>query len=254
MKELGIKHYFTLPSMINKAFAAERRVKYLRLLLARMIRSGRKVDLYGLARRAETFTNTHHKNTATGLTPNETTNDKAGYILEKLHKSRAEQTAVTRRKLVAKNPFRLGQIVAKKLPVSRVQGGAFTKTGDSQIDGNQNYMVVGVKHTAPRASYRLRGLRDGITSKGAFAPSQLQSITNAPTMHSLSMASAATVSEGGRSRAYGSSNEVAGSLPSSTTISKPPDNQSLPMTRSRALFSRLPIRQSSNSPWKRDFY
>ncbi len=242
MKEFGIKHYFASRGTIHKSFAAERRIRYLRLLLARMLRSGHSADLYQLARRAETFINHHHENTVTGLTPQETTNRKGGHVLEKLRQSRAAQLAIRKpSERRARNPFSLGDVVAKKLPLSQVAGGKFTKTGDSQIDRRQNFLVIGVKPTGPRHSYRLRGLEDGLTLEGTYAPSQLHLVTDAPLMRDLRSSSATSANKLSAPSAVSAKNES--SHHSGTSQFTRPrtglSQTSGPHTRSRALFSRL---------------
>ncbi len=196
----GIEHRTTTPSFSNKAWAAERRIKQLRRILARIRTSSPGGSFNVLLEKAEYHLNHVAVNSITGLTPQETTNNKAPFVLLKLRRHRA--------KIVDSQPkekvLHLGDPVLLRLPT-----GVFDKSDDPKYS-TEVYTIVGVKPTAPRLSYRLRG--GGETIVGSFPASRLALVER-------------------------DSPSLSPSSPSPHEETVP--SYSPPVTRSKAIFSRL---------------
>ncbi len=163
-RSYGIEHRTTTPSFANKAWAAERRIRELRRILGRFrARGGGRPSLSELLKEAEHYLNHVAKNSITGLTARETTNEKAPFVLLKLQQHRA--------KIAEEQPkerlLRIGNRVLLRLPA-----GIFDKTDDPKFS-TRVYAVVGVKHTSPRLSYRLRDEITGDTLIGSYPASKL---------------------------------------------------------------------------------
>ncbi|MCP4065740.1 MAG: transposase family protein, partial [Gammaproteobacteria bacterium] len=167
----GIQHKTTTSSFANKSWSAERRIRELRRVLARLRSSGAGRNLVQLLKEAENYFNQVLRNSITGLTAQQTTNDKAPIVLEKLLSHRA--------KIAARQPkqklMRIGDRVLLRLPL-----GVFDKTDDPKF-GTQIYTIVGVKRTSPRLSYRLRD-EEGDTVVGSFPATSLALVEDTPAL------------------------------------------------------------------------
>ncbi len=161
-RSYGIEHKTTTPSFANKSWSAERRIRELRRVLARLRSSGAGHNLVQLLKEAENYFNRVLRNSITGLTADETTNDKAPIVLEKLLAHRAKIAT----HLSKERRLRIGDRVLLRLPI-----GVFDKTDDPKF-GTEVYTIVGVKRTSPRLSYRLRD-EEGDTLVGSFPASRL---------------------------------------------------------------------------------
>ena len=161
----GIRQRPTWRSIRHKAFKAESVIKRLRTILGRLRKLGGGHQLPQLLHRAENALNSLQKSRITGLTPNETTNEVAPHVLVEKMKWRGRVS-----RGVNPSTFKIGDRVLMRLPPT-----TFDKTGQDSFY-KEVYLVVGVKPTVPKHSYRLEKVSTGERLRGAYAPSQLSRV------------------------------------------------------------------------------
>ncbi len=183
-KEFQIEHVFPTPSMKqNKAFLAERKIRSLRLVLGRMKSvMSKSLPLSKMLKRAEHLFNYVKRNPITQLTPMQTTDLVAEYVLRKLRQHRNKLIERAQRKGGMANPATLPTVGSKVLlRMDSTEGSAFASKSSSPKYFKQRYIVTKVLQRSPRNRYVLGYLeRPSLTLEGSFPPSRLRRVLDSP--------------------------------------------------------------------------
>lgn len=161
-KQYGIEHRTTTAAFLNKSWLSENRIRFVRRILGRLRSAGAGSRIQTLLQKTEHTINFVHPNALTGLTPQQTTNQQAGKILEKLTTRRAQIRDI----IPKERMLQIGDSVLLRLPKT-----PFDKTDDPKFS-EEIFTIAGVKPTSPRHSYRLHDA-EGNLMTGSFPYSRL---------------------------------------------------------------------------------
>lgn len=168
---LGIEHRTTISTILHKSWLAERSISSLRTAMSRIRASGAgQRPLSQVMKTIERFFNENKRNVSTKLTPNETSNEIAGWVLQRREEKRL---AVEEKLRTEGKPEKLnvGDVVLKRLPPH-----VFKKQGDPNYSDLQ-YVIVSVRNTRPLESYKIRLLDESEPPlQGTFALSSLAKV------------------------------------------------------------------------------
>ncbi len=153
----------------NKSFLAESRNAVIRRLLARAKEGGVGLHTTLLSRKIEDWLN-RAPNKRTTLSPQETTDETAPFVLNRIRSRRIKETRIS--------PQTTQRFVAGQLVRVRQKRGVFSKS-TTPVFSRQLYRVLRALPTAPSPSYRI-AIKDGATLPGTYSQFNLKAAASSP--------------------------------------------------------------------------
>ncbi|MCP4489229.1 MAG: hypothetical protein GY820_18245 [Gammaproteobacteria bacterium] len=164
--QYGINHITAGGTFSNKAYLSERAIRSVRRKLGILRELGYRENLSRLLTMVEYLLN-HATNERTGLSPTNTTDEKALHILDTIRRYRFQLNKGRTPKI----KFGKGDLV--RVSYLPTQKGMFEKSS-SRSYGSEVFRIHAVKETRPQMSYILKTLSGNEISIGSFPESRLR--------------------------------------------------------------------------------
>ena len=168
LRSRGIKPIWAAASFENKSSHAERKIRQVRVAMARLKQGGHGLNSVALLKRVQDLIN-NTPNSITHLSPNQTTNSMAPLVLQRTLSHRYGVT----KGVSLKPSLSTGDVVM--LSLRTINRPSFAKSSTPAFFPDL-YEIIGTKPTSPQPSYVLRSKKTGNELVGSFPQNRLTKI------------------------------------------------------------------------------